>query len=50
MYVKNGRDIYMVTLTMKEHPTLKDAHGESYDVWIIDTTDQLSAQLDAIKK
>ena len=49
MYVKNGRDIYMVTLTMKEHATLKDAHGEAYDVWIIDTLEQLTSQLDAIK-
>lgn len=50
MYVKNGRDIYMVTLTMKEHPTLKDEHGEAYDVWVIDTPEQLTEQINAIKQ
>lgn len=50
MYVKNGRDIYKVVLTMKEHPTLHDNHGEAYDVWIIDTPQQLTEQLAAIKQ
>lgn len=49
MYVKNGRDIYMVTLTMKEHPTLKDIHNEPYDVWIIENAQQLNDQIEAIK-
>jgi hypothetical protein len=50
MYIKNGHEIYMVTLTMKEHPTLKDQHGASYDVWIIDTPEQLTEQMEAIKQ
>lgn len=50
MYVKNGRDIYMVTLMMKEHPTLKNAHGEPYDIWIIENPAQLTEQISAIKQ
>ncbi len=50
MYIKNGRKIYMVTLTMKEHPTLKNNRGTPYDVWVIDSPEQLTTQIRAIKE
>jgi hypothetical protein len=49
LYKKNGAAIYLVNLVMKEHPTLRDARWNNYDVWIIDDEKQLNEQLQSIK-
>lgn len=49
LYKKNWAAIYLVNLIMKEHPTLRDARGNNYDVWIIDDEKQLNEQLQSIK-
>lgn len=49
LYKKNGAAIYLVNLVMKEHPTLRDARWNKYDVWIIDDEKQLNEQLQSIK-
>lgn len=49
LYKKNGAPIYFVNLVMKEHPTLRDARWNNYDVWIIDDEKQLNEQLQSIK-
>lgn len=48
VYEKKGIKIYEVKVDMKEHPTLTSAGGEHMDVWLIDTPEELDAQLKAI--
>jgi len=35
---------------MKEHSTLMSPNGDALDVWIVDSPEELTAQLDAIHR
>lgn len=49
-YIKGWTRIYDVCLTMKEHATLMSPNGEPLDIWIIDSPEELTAQLTAIHR
>jgi len=50
VYKKKWMKIYDVHVDFKEHPLLKSKNGELLDTWIIDSPDDLTLQLQAIRQ
>jgi len=50
IYKKKGMKIYDVHADFKEHPLLKSKNGEMLDVWVVDSPDDLTLQLQAIQQ